>query len=83
MSSNSFSSSQSNNSAWTPAQNKRFEKALALYARDTPDKWQKIARAVGKTAEEVQKRYQDLEDDVKRIENGPVTYPYNSSGNSS
>ncbi|RWR93613.1 protein RADIALIS-like protein 4 [Cinnamomum micranthum f. kanehirae] len=32
-------------SAWTPMQNKLFEKALAKYDRDTPDRWQNIARA--------------------------------------
>ncbi|XP_028964751.1 protein RADIALIS-like 5 [Malus domestica] len=44
-------------SSWTPKQNKLFEKALALYDKETPERWQNVAKAVGgnKTAEEVKK----------------------------
>ncbi|XP_024184841.1 protein RADIALIS-like 5 isoform X3 [Rosa chinensis] len=68
MASNSLSS-RSSSSSWTPKQNKQFEKALALYDKDTPDRWQKVARAVGgKSAEEVKRHYEILIEDVKHIE---------------
>ncbi|XP_023737830.1 protein RADIALIS-like 3 [Lactuca sativa] len=75
MASNSFSSS-SYSSSWTPKQNKLFEKALAVYDTDTPDRWQKIARAVGgKSAEEVKRHYEVLIEDVKHIESGKFPIP--------
>ena len=44
--------------SWTAEQNKAFERALAVYDRDTPNRWQNVARAVGgKTAEEVKQHY--------------------------
>ncbi|KAJ7944275.1 Protein RADIALIS-like [Quillaja saponaria] len=61
MASNSISSSRSSGSSWTPKQNKLFEKALALYDKDTPDRWQNVAKAVGgKSAEEVKRHYEIL-----------------------
>ncbi|CAA6665233.1 unnamed protein product [Spirodela intermedia] len=70
------SSKCSSSSAWTAKQNKLFEKALAVYDKDTPDRWQNVARAVGgKSAEEVKKHYEDLIDDVKFIESGRVPLP--------
>ncbi|KAE9448583.1 hypothetical protein RHGRI_013554 [Rhododendron griersonianum] len=68
--------------SWTAKENKAFEKALAVYDRDTPDRWQNIARAVGgKTAEEVKRQYEILVEDVKHIEQGQVPYPnYKNSG---
>ncbi|XP_050372172.1 protein RADIALIS-like 3 [Argentina anserina] len=75
MASNSLSS-RSSGSSWTPKQNKLFEKALALYDKDTPDRWQKVARAVGgKSAEEVKRHYEILIEDVKHIESGRIPYP--------
>ncbi|XP_062000771.1 protein RADIALIS-like 4 isoform X1 [Rosa rugosa] len=75
MASNSLSS-RSSSSSWTPKQNKQFEKALALYDKDTPDRWQKVARAVGgKSAEEVKRHYEILLEDVKHIESGRIPYP--------
>ncbi|KAJ4966378.1 hypothetical protein NE237_018227 [Protea cynaroides] len=47
MASNSRTSSCSSGSSWTPKQNKLFEKALALHDKDTPDRWQNVARYVG------------------------------------
>ncbi|KAH7520029.1 hypothetical protein FEM48_Zijuj08G0100300 [Ziziphus jujuba var. spinosa] len=66
--------SNSLTSSWTPKQNKQFEKALALYDKDTPDRWQKIARAVGgKSAEEVKRHYEILEEDIRHIESGELS----------
>ncbi|KAJ1384949.1 SANT/Myb domain [Sesbania bispinosa] len=64
------------NSVWTAKQNKRFENALAIYDEGTPDRWQKLARAVGgKTVEEVKRHYEKLVEDVKQIEEGHVPLP--------
>ncbi|KAL9271818.1 RADIALIS-like 1-like protein [Drosera capensis] len=62
-------------SSWTTAQNKLFEQALALYDMDTPDRWQKVARAVGKSVDEVKRHYELLVEDIKHIESGGVPYP--------
>ncbi|THG08607.1 hypothetical protein TEA_001995 [Camellia sinensis var. sinensis] len=77
MASNSFSSSRSSSgSSWTPEQNKQFERALAYFDKDTPDRWQNIARAVGgKSAEEVKRLYEILEKDIMQIETDQVPLP--------
>lgn len=73
---------QSSSSNWTPKQNKLFEKALALYDKDTPDRWQNVAKAVGgKTAEEVRRHYEILLEDLRQIESGRIPFPnYKSTG---
>ncbi|KAI3699414.1 hypothetical protein L2E82_43706 [Cichorium intybus] len=69
-------SSSSSNSSWTPKENKVFERALAVYDKDTPDRWQKIARAVGgKSEEEVKRHYEVLIEDVRHIESGKIPFP--------
>ncbi|RDY11012.1 Protein RADIALIS-like 1, partial [Mucuna pruriens] len=61
---------------WTARQNKRFENALAIFDKDTPDRWHNLARAVGgKTVEEVKRHYEKLVEDVKQIEEGHVPLP--------
>jgi len=63
-------------SVWTTKQNKKFENALAIYDKDSPDRWQNLARAVGgKTVEEVKRHYEMLVDDLKQIEEGRVPLP--------
>ncbi|KAL3505300.1 hypothetical protein ACH5RR_035141 [Cinchona calisaya] len=71
------------NSTWTAKQNKLFENALAIYDKDTPDRFQKMAKHVGgKTVEEVKKHYEMLVEDINHIESGKVPLPnYNSNGN--
>ncbi|XP_057783119.1 protein RADIALIS-like 4 [Salvia miltiorrhiza] len=63
--------------SWTVQENKLFEKALARFDRDTPDRWQNVARAVGggKSAEEVKMHYDILIEDLRRIESGHVPIP--------
>ena len=67
---------------WTAKENKAFEKALAVFDRDTPDRWHNVAKAVGgKTAEEVKRHYEILVEDVKHIEQGQVPFPnYRTAG---
>nr|XP_017225774.1 PREDICTED: protein RADIALIS-like 1 isoform X1 [Daucus carota subsp. sativus] len=71
--------------SWTAKQNKAFERALAVYDQETPDRWQNVAKAVGdKTADEVKRHYEILVEDVRRIENGKVPLPmYRTTGGSS
>ncbi|KAK3425366.1 hypothetical protein EUGRSUZ_F01887 [Eucalyptus grandis] len=63
--------------SWTREQNKRFEEALALYDENTPDRWQRVARAVGdgKSVEEVRRHYEVLVRDLVRIESGQIPLP--------
>ncbi|XP_022136067.1 protein RADIALIS-like 1 [Momordica charantia] len=63
--------------SWTAMQNKAFERALAVYDEDTPQRWLNVAKAIGeKTEEEVKRHYQLLVEDVKHIEFGEVSFPY-------
>uniref|UniRef100_A0A7N0T381 Myb-like domain-containing protein n=1 Tax=Kalanchoe fedtschenkoi TaxID=63787 RepID=A0A7N0T381_KALFE len=72
----SSSMSRSSSSSWTATQNKAFESALAVYDKETPDRWYNIARTVGgKTVDEVKMHYQILLEDVKFIEAGKVPFP--------
>ncbi|CAL9050409.1 unnamed protein product, partial [Musa banksii] len=67
-------------SGWTAKENKTFERALAVYDKDTPDRWHNIARAVGgKTAEEVKRHYDLLVEDIRRIEAGQMPYVHYKS----
>ncbi|XP_051145175.1 protein RADIALIS-like 3 [Andrographis paniculata] len=70
-------SSRRRGGSWTAQENKLFEKALARFDQDTPDRWQNVARAVGggKSAEEVKNHYDILIEDLRRIESGHVPIP--------
>lgn len=76
------SNSMSSNASWTRKENKLFERALAIYDQDTPDRWNNVARAVGgKSAEEVRRHYELLIRDVNDIESGRYPHPnYRSNG---
>jgi hypothetical protein len=67
----------STRSQWTKQEDKLFEQALAVYDKDTPDRWHNIAHAVGggKSVDEVKSHYQLLVHDVGRIEKGEVAFP--------
>jgi hypothetical protein len=62
--------------SWTARQNKLFEEALAIYDRETPDRWHNVAKVVGKSVEDVKRHYEILIEDIKRIERGEVPFPY-------
>ncbi|KAJ0229484.1 Protein RADIALIS-like 6 [Hirschfeldia incana] len=70
------SNSRSSRSTWTFQQNKMFERALAVYDEDTPDRWRNVANAVGgKSVEEVKRHYDILVEDLISIETGRVPLP--------
>ncbi|PON62807.1 GAMYB transcription factor [Trema orientale] len=61
---------------WTAAENKLFENALAVYDKETPDRWHNVAAVIpGKTVEDVIKKYKELEFDVSNIEAGLIPIP--------
>lgn len=67
---------ESKNTKWTPAENKIFENALAVYDKDTPDRWHRVAAMLpGKTVGDVIKQYRELEEDVSNIEAGLIPIP--------
>ncbi|KAE9596177.1 putative transcription factor MYB/SANT family [Lupinus albus] len=65
-----------NNIEWTKEENKQFESAIAIYDKDTPDRWLKVAAMIpGKTVFDVINQYRELEEDVTEIEAGRVPIP--------
>ncbi|XP_038892962.1 transcription factor DIVARICATA-like isoform X2 [Benincasa hispida] len=61
---------------WTKEENKMFERALAIYDKETPDRWFKVAAMIpGKTVGDVIKQYRELEEDVCEIEAGRFPIP--------
>ncbi|XP_027362681.1 protein RADIALIS-like 3 [Abrus precatorius] len=61
---------------WTTEKNKLFENALAIYDKETPDRWYNVAMFVGGTTEvEVKRQYEMLLEDIKNIESGKVPLP--------
>ncbi|XP_041002615.1 transcription factor DIVARICATA-like [Juglans microcarpa x Juglans regia] len=66
----------SQSTEWTREENKKFERALAIYDENTHDRWTKVAEMIpGKTVWDVIKQYKELEDDVSDIEAGRFPIP--------
>ncbi|KAL6614146.1 hypothetical protein ACP70R_036416 [Stipagrostis hirtigluma subsp. patula] len=64
---------------WTAEENKVFESALAQIDRNAPDRWERVAAMLPrKTVFDVEKHYNDLENDVGFIEAGLVPFPHYS-----
>ncbi|XP_075477509.1 transcription factor RADIALIS-like [Primulina tabacum] len=68
--------------SWTAKENKAFEKALAVFDKDTSDRWDNVAKSIGgRTPEEVKKHYEVLLEDINYIESGRVPFPnYRTTG---
>nr|QBF29478.1 Myb transcription factor M9 [Crocus sativus] len=63
-------------SSWSTNQNKLFERALAVFDTDTPDRWQNVSRMVGgKSPDEVKRHYEDLVSDIRQIDSGRIPFP--------
>nr|UKB40111.1 MYB transcription factor [Coptis chinensis] len=61
---------------WTHEENKLFENALAIYDKETPDRWQKVAAMIpGKSVDDVRNQYDELLNDVSDIEAGLIPIP--------
>ncbi|XP_020585159.1 protein RADIALIS-like 3 [Phalaenopsis equestris] len=77
MASSSSSRGSGSGSGWSKNQNKLFERALAVYDKDTPDRWHNVARFVGsgKSVDDVKLHYDRLVEDVRKIESGHVPFP--------
>jgi len=73
----SSNSNRGSSRVWTQRQNKQFECALAVYDRETPDRWHNVARYMGgaKSADEVRRHFEQLVADVAQIEAGRVPFP--------
>ncbi|KAL5991560.1 hypothetical protein ACLOJK_012469 [Asimina triloba] len=71
----------SKSSKWTHYENKQFENALAVYDKDTPDRWQNVASMIpDKSIQDVISHYKELEADICDIEAGRIAIPgYGSS----
>lgn len=66
----------SQSTEWTKEENKKFERALAIFDEHEPDRWLKVAAMIpGKTVFDVMKQYRELEEDVSDIEAGRVPIP--------
>ncbi|OEL16565.1 Protein RADIALIS-like 3 [Dichanthelium oligosanthes] len=68
-------------SEWTKKEDKMFERALAVYDTDTPDRWHNVARYIGgtKSVEEVRRHYQKLVVDIAQIESEGVPFHWYAS----
>ncbi|CAM8879115.1 unnamed protein product [Rhodiola kirilowii] len=67
---------KSHKSYWTREENKLFESALAIYDKNTADRWEKVAHMIpGRSVSDVINQYKELEDDVSDIEAGLVPTP--------
>ncbi|KAL9270342.1 Transcription factor DIVARICATA-like protein [Drosera capensis] len=61
---------------WTKEENKKFERALAVYGDKTPNRWLHVTAMVpGKSIWDVIRHYEELEEDVNSIEAGLVPIP--------
>jgi hypothetical protein len=69
--------SMSASGSWSVKDNKAFERALAVFDKDTPDRWSNVAQAIGggKTPEDVKRHYELLLRDIRHIESGQVPFP--------
>ncbi|KAK1291656.1 Protein RADIALIS-like 1 [Acorus calamus] len=68
-------SSENGCSGWSWKDNKLFEVALAIVDEDDPERWKVVATMIGgKSAEEVEKHYCLLVEDLECIESGELDY---------
>lgn len=62
---------------WTREENKQFERALAVFDKETPERWLNIAAMIpGKSVSDVMSKYKELEEDLMEIEAGRIPIPW-------
>lgn len=67
---------ESKRTKWTQEENKWFESALAIFDKETPDRWTNVASFIpGKSVYDVKRQYEELEADISSIEAGLVPSP--------
>ncbi|KAK3017258.1 hypothetical protein RJ639_044266 [Escallonia herrerae] len=67
---------KSKSTEWTREENKSFERALAIFDVEDPNRWIKVAAMIpGKSVFDVMKQYEVLEADISDIEAGVVPIP--------
>lgn len=63
-------------SDWSREEDKIFERALAVYDRETPDRWQNVASMVaGRSVDEIKRHYEILVEDLNLIESDMIQLP--------
>ncbi|CAE6086626.1 unnamed protein product [Arabidopsis arenosa] len=62
-------------SQWTRSEDKMFEQALVLFPEGSPNRWERIADQLHKSAGEVSEHYEALVHDVFEIDSGRVDVP--------
>ncbi|XP_058095208.1 protein RADIALIS-like 6 [Magnolia sinica] len=63
-------------SDWSREEDKIFERALAVYDKETPDRWQNVATMVGgRSIDEIKRHYDILVEDLICIESDKVPLP--------
>lgn len=63
-------------SDWSREEDKIFERALAVYDRETPDRWENVASMVGgRSIDEIKRHYEILVEDLNFIESDMVQLP--------
>ncbi|EOA22891.1 hypothetical protein CARUB_v10003623mg [Capsella rubella] len=62
-------------SQWTRSEDKMFEQALVLFPEGSPNRWERIADQLHKSAGEVREHYEALVHDVFEIDAGRVDVP--------
>ena len=73
---NWFMEEESTSKNWTREDNKKFESALAIFDKETPDRWTKVAEMIpGKSVLDVIEQYKELVADISDIEAGLVPIP--------
>ncbi|XP_058083169.1 protein RADIALIS-like 3 [Magnolia sinica] len=62
-------------SGWSWEENKMFELALAIVDEQNPERWNTVAAMIGgKSAEEVERHYETLVEDLQNIESGEMDH---------
>ncbi|KAK4743149.1 hypothetical protein SAY87_001150 [Trapa incisa] len=65
------------NTVWTREENKKFERALAEFDKETSERWfNNVAEILGKSVRDVMNKYKELEDDLVKIEAGRIPIPW-------